>query len=98
MFVLVCVSVCARCVCVCVSYLCERFGEAFQCKLVTAELTLAAVGGGEPVLQAPTVHHGQAARTLARGQQLPRLPSVMADPAERLLTAHAASPERDESE
>ena len=89
--------VCVKCVCV--SYLCERFWEAFQCKLVTAELALAAVGGGEPVLQAATVHHGQAARTLTGGQQLARLTSVMADPAERLLTAQAASPgsERDKS-
>lgn len=55
------------------------------------EFTVAAVGGGEPVLQAGPVHHGQAARAVTRGQQLPRCPALMADPAERLVTANTAT-------
>lgn len=71
-----------------VYYLSERFWQALQCKLVVAEFTVAAVWGGEPVLQAGPVHHGQAARALAGGQQLPRPTALMADPTEQLLTAH----------
>lgn len=45
--------------------------QALECKLVAAEFTVAAVGGGEPVLQTGPVHHGQATAALAGGQQLP---------------------------
>lgn len=54
--------------CIAMAYLSERFRQALECKLVVAEFTVAAVGGGEPVLQARPVHHGQATRALAGGQ------------------------------
>ena len=57
--------------CIARTYLSKRFWQALQCKLVVAEFTVAAVGGGEPVLQACAVHHGQATAALAGGQQLP---------------------------
>lgn len=73
--------------CIARAYLSERFWQALQCKLVVAELTVATVGSSEPLLQAGPVHHGQAARTLTRGEKLPRGPVFMADPTEWLLTA-----------
>lgn len=75
------------------AYLSERFWQALQCKLVVAEFTVAAVGGGEPVLQAGPVHHGQATRAVAGRQQLPRGPAFMADPTERLLAAQTGTQE-----
>lgn len=58
-----------------------------------AEFTVAAVGGSEPVLQAGPVHHGQAPRALAGGQQLPRGPAFMADPAEQLVAGQTGTQE-----
>ena len=60
-----------------------------------AEFTVAAVGRGEPVLQAGAVHHGQGAGALAWGQQLPGSPPLMADPAEWFVAARQGTSQRD---
>ena len=78
-----------------IGYLCEWLGQPFQGELVVAEFTVAAVGRGEPVLQAGAVNHGQGAGALTRGQQLSGAPPLMADPAEWLITAHQDTPDRE---
>lgn len=80
-------SVCCR------AYLTETFWQALECKLVVAEFTVPAVGGGKPLLQAGPVHHGQGTRALARGQELPWGPAFMADPTEQLLGTHTGTQE-----
>jgi hypothetical protein len=70
-------------------------GANQQGELVAAEFTVAAVGRGEPALKAGTVNHGQGAGALAWGHQLPRAPSLVADPAERLVTVRQDTRQRD---
>lgn len=79
--------------CIARAYLRKRFGQALQCKLMVTDLTVAAVGGSEPVLQTGLVHHGQATRAFTGGQQLPWDPAFMADPTEGLLAAQTGTQE-----
>lgn len=68
-------------------------GLALHCKPEVAELTVAGVGGGEPVLQAAAVNGPQRPRALAGRQQLLVAAALVADPANGPVIEGAAAGE-----
>lgn len=68
-------------------------GLALHCKPEVAELTVAGVGGGQPVLQAAAVNGPQRPRTLAGGQQLLVAAALVADPTNGPVIEGAAAGE-----
>lgn len=70
------------------AYLCEGPGPLLHCKLRVAQLAVAGVGRGEPLLQAALVHGAQRASTATGRQQALPVGSLMADPAEGTITRH----------
>lgn len=64
----------------------ERLGLSLQAVVVLTQLTVAAVGGSEPLLQAALMHQSQGPGALTGGQQRPAAWALMTDPTERLLT------------
>ena len=70
------------------AYLCEGPGPLLHCKLRVAQLAVAGVGRGEPLLQTALVHGAQRASTATGRQQALPVGSLMADPAEGTITRH----------
>lgn len=67
-------------------YLCEGLGSPFDGELGVAELTVAGVGGGQPLLQAALVHLTQCPRAAARGEQHFTTGPLVADPTHAFIT------------
>lgn len=63
----------------------QRPGFALHCKPEVAELAVASVGRGQPVLQAAAVDGPQRPHTLARRKQVFLTAALVADPAHRAV-------------
>ena len=63
----------------------QRPGFALHCKPEVAELAVASVGRGQPVLQAAAVYGPQRPHTLARRKQVFLTAALVADPAHRAV-------------
>lgn len=67
-------------------YLCEGSGPALYGKLSVAQLTVAGVRGGQPLLQAALVDRAQRAGAVARGEKalaVAHVLTLVADPTNR---------------
>ena len=71
--------------------LCEGLRPALGGELGVAELAVAGVGGGEPLLQAALVHLAQGARAVAGGQQGLAARPLVADATHPQVTAAAGN-------
>lgn len=68
------------------AYLCEGPGPLLHRKLRVAQLAVAGVGRGKPLLQTALVHGAQRAGATARGEQALPVRSLVTDPAEGTIT------------
>lgn len=66
-------------------YLCERPGPPLDAELCVTELTVAGVGGRQPLLQAALMHRAQRARAVTWRQETLATASLVANAADGTL-------------